>query len=318
MSDGGGGISVAGNSSTATLTIENSVVWNNMSPIGNDLRCAPLSLVYAIHCDLGSIHGTFDGSNSVISVDPRFANAEAGDLHLLSDSPCIDAGDPAYSGTAHDMDEEPRPFGAAIDIGADEFTDTDADHMADYWELAHFGELTNSDGTVDRDADALDEFAEYMSQTDPHDADSDSDLAHDGWEVVNGYDPLVRDMDGDGMWDGWEAIHGLNAFTNTDALLDLDGDRMDNLAEFTADTDPTNAASVLRTLWVGEQLGGMRIDWQGGVDSWQFLEASTNLMDVNGWQTVVTFPPPRPVTNGVVLFGGEKGNLFYRIRVQRR
>lgn len=52
-----------------------------------------------------------DGSN--ISSDPLFANATAGDYHLLLDSPCIDAGDPAS-----DYMLEPLPNGARINIGA--------------------------------------------------------------------------------------------------------------------------------------------------------------------------------------------------------
>jgi len=318
MSDGGGGITVAGISSTATLTIKNSVVWNNVSPIGSDLRCAPLSLVYAVCCDFGGIHGTLASSSGVISVDPRFANPAAGDFHLLYDSPCIDTGDPTYFGTAFDLDDEPRPFGAALDMGADEFTDTDADHMADYWELARFGVLTYSDGTVDGDGDTLDDFAEYMNQTDPKDEDTDDDFAVDGWEVDNGYDPLDRDMDRDGMWDGWEVLYNLDAFTDADASLDLDGDRMSNLEEFTADTNPMNPASLLRMIGIGELWGGMRLDWQGGVSAWQFLEVSTSLANAHGWQTVVVFPPPRPVTNGVVYWGHWEKPQFYRIRAERR
>nr|WP_040676348.1 right-handed parallel beta-helix repeat-containing protein [Paenibacillus sanguinis] len=54
-------------------------------------------------------------------MDPRFVNAAAGDFHLQSSSPAIDAGDtdPAIIG-AEDIDGDPRVQGAAVNIGADE------------------------------------------------------------------------------------------------------------------------------------------------------------------------------------------------------
>ena len=161
--------------------------------------------------------------------------------------------------------------------------------------------LTNSDGTADGDNDALDDFGEYMNQTDPHDTDTDNDLAQDGWEVANGYDPLDRDMDGDGMWDGWEAAHALNAFTN-DAALNPDGDPHDNFSEFTADTDPRDSNSVLTLLSIGPS-GVARVSTgKGGRDAMQFLDTSDNLLSTN-WTSLYALPPPTPITNAVVIFG---------------
>jgi len=318
--DGGGGIAIAASSSgPAYLDIRNSIVFGNDAVLGRDVKIRDYGNQYAkVHADyscIGDIYGTLTSSNHLIRTDPLFANPAAGDFHILYGSPCIDTGQPGYGGGT-DMDGEPRPFGAAIDIGADEFTDTDADHMADYWELARFGILANSDGTADGDNDALDDFGEYMNQTDPHDADTDDDLAQDGWEVTNGYDPLNRDMDGDGMWDGWEAAHALDAFTN-DAALNPDGDPHNNLQEFSADTDPHDSNSVLRFLFLGEQLGGTRLDWQGGRDAWQFLETSTDLLDPSGWKAIYALPSPTPITNAVIHFGVTNRTYFYRIRAER-
>ena len=295
LSDGGGGIAVAGSSSSAKLTIVHSIVFGNVAlAFGNDLRCSAKSEVHAIHCNIGDIYGTLDTSSNVIAADPLFANPEAGDFHLLYGSPCIDAGMTNYGGGTVDMDCEPRPFGVAIDIGADEFTDVDDDHMADYWEDDVFGGITNSDGTFDGDADELDDFGEYMNQTDPYEPDSDSDT----------------------MWDGWEVEHSLNVHSN-DAALDPDLDTMSNSGEFAADTDPHNSNSLLRVLRVGEEWGGQRVDWQGGEDAWQFLEMSEDLLDSNGWTTVYGLPPPTPITNGAIIFGITDPGTFYRIRAQR-
>jgi hypothetical protein len=48
-----------------------------------------------------------------ISFDPMFVDAVGGDYHLLPESPCIDAGDPAS-----DYSHEPWPNGSRIDMGA--------------------------------------------------------------------------------------------------------------------------------------------------------------------------------------------------------
>jgi hypothetical protein len=47
-------------------------------------------------------------------------------------------------------------------MGADEFTDTDGDNMADYWEKRKYGDISTTDGTEDTDGDSLDTFGEYM------------------------------------------------------------------------------------------------------------------------------------------------------------
>ncbi len=295
---------------------DNIVLWGNTSPCGADLWTGPFSEVHATHCDIGDIYGTLTTSNNVISAEPLFANPAARDFHLLYGSPCIDTGSTNAGGGNVDMDGEPRPFGAAMDMGADEFTDVDADHMADYWEKAKFGDVLATDGTDDTDGDLLDAFGEYMNQTDPHSRDTDADLAEDGWEVNHGYAPLNPDQDDDGMWDGWEFTHGLNAFTN-DAALNPDDDAHNNLEEFAADTDPQDSNSVLRLLYVGGYRGGTRVDWQGGVDAWQWLEWNTNLLTADGWDWIAGFPPPTPVTNAVVVYGLTNGPVFYRVRAER-
>lgn len=94
-------------------------------------------------------------------------NDDFGDLHLLVDSPCIEAGDPCYVPGLNetDMDGQPRVVGCRIDIGADEFVylgdiepDGDVDFadyasFAGYWQNTGCGECGGADltggGTVD-------------------------------------------------------------------------------------------------------------------------------------------------------------------------
>jgi predicted outer membrane repeat protein len=79
-----------------------------------------------------------DGTNYNIDDDPRFVrnpddggdgwgvgdNDDYGDVHLRSDSPCIDAGSASLKGNFYgqDIDGQTRFTGSRMDMGADEFT----------------------------------------------------------------------------------------------------------------------------------------------------------------------------------------------------
>ncbi len=57
-------------------------------------------------------------------------------------------------------------------IVADDRSDSDADGMADAWELQQFGNMGTSDGTADSDADGFSDLQEFIAGTDPFDPDS--------------------------------------------------------------------------------------------------------------------------------------------------
>ena len=292
-SQGGGALAVGGPTSIGKAILNNVLVYGNTALWGDDIRCDAQSEVHANYCNIGDIYGALDTSNHVISVDPMFAYPEAGDFHLLYGSPCIDAGMTNYGGGTVDMDGEARPFGAAVDIGADEFVDVDGDNMADYWEVSHFGDIGTTEGTEDTDGDDLNTFGEYMNQTDPHSSDTDSDAMPDGWEVTN----------------------SLNARVD-DSGLDADGDLFVNLSEYSADTDPQDVSSLLRVNYVGDEWGGRRVEWQGGVNAWQTIERSATLGDDAEWKLLWHREPPTPVSNAVIIFQSAE-RQFYRVRAGR-
>ena len=63
-------------------------------------------------------------ASGAITSDPMFVDAANGDFHLAQGSPCIDAGDdPAVEGYDVDLDGNARIAGAAVDLGAYEFTE---------------------------------------------------------------------------------------------------------------------------------------------------------------------------------------------------
>jgi len=187
-------------SSSPTLT--NCIVWGN-TPQEFYLRTGAAPVLYS--CD---VQGGWSGSGSGnIIAEPMLAS----DRHLLGYSPCKDAGT-SSGAPAEDMDGEARPYGTAVDIGADEIVDVDADKLGDWSETNTFG-------------------------TDPSERDTDHDGMHDGYEVRYGFAPLdaadgVLNADGDVLMNWEEAVLESNP-TNaaTPSLLYVDDDNAGDPAQ---------------------------------------------------------------------------------------
>ncbi|WP_170157263.1 right-handed parallel beta-helix repeat-containing protein [Roseimicrobium gellanilyticum] len=140
----------------------------------------------------------------------------------------------------YDMDGEARPQGANADMGADEWKDTDADGLPDWWEQKYFGGTGTSPGAND-DGDGLTSLQEFERGSDPSLGDTDGDgLLDDAESVANALNP---DHDNDGMKDGYEVAHGLDQDSAADRLADKDGDRYPNVFEAAHGTSASNAAS---------------------------------------------------------------------------
>ncbi len=108
--------------------INNSIVWGNSAAWSD-----PQLLIYdSATLRYSDIQGGWSGIGN-IDADPLFVNAAGGNYHLSSGSPCIDAGDPNFipSPGETDIDGQPRVMDgnydgvAHVDIGADEFNNTD-------------------------------------------------------------------------------------------------------------------------------------------------------------------------------------------------
>ncbi len=116
--------------SSSNLDISNCILWGNTAPGASEMMVgngggAPAT-VNISYCDIqGLSAGVVVNSGSTvnwgagnINLDPQFTS----DYHLLSGSPCINAGDPAFVADTGqtDIDGDARISGTGVDIGADE------------------------------------------------------------------------------------------------------------------------------------------------------------------------------------------------------
>jgi hypothetical protein len=141
--------------SSSNVAIANSILWFNGAPTEAQVYTDDSSRTTISHTNIDQ---SISGGAGNIREHPRFG---AG-LHLRADSPGINLAD-SDPAPAADMDGETRPQGIAVDMGADEFLDSDGDRLPDYWEALH--QIDAAAG--DEDSDLVPNLAEYHLDTHP-------------------------------------------------------------------------------------------------------------------------------------------------------
>jgi hypothetical protein len=117
-------------------------------------------------CTLDYCCSTCDDGCASFSNDPLFVNQGSGDLHLQSNSPCINAGNNAYVTVTNDLDGNARIKGGTVDIGAYEFQNPTS--VISYAWLQQYGLPTNGTADfADTDNDGLNNWQEWIAGTDP-------------------------------------------------------------------------------------------------------------------------------------------------------
>lgn len=104
--------------SSDSMEIWNTILWDNAAPAGPEIHADSGSPVVT-HCD---VRGGWPGTGN-IDADPFFAQPAVGDFHLLSGSPCIQAGTwpvPGVDPADPDFEGDPRLAFGGADMGADE------------------------------------------------------------------------------------------------------------------------------------------------------------------------------------------------------
>jgi hypothetical protein len=111
------------------------------------------------------------GGSGNFSKAPLFINSAAGNFHLQTNSPCINAGNNSYATESTDLDGHARVVGGTVDVGAYEFQ-TPASIISYAW-LQQFGlPVDGSCDFADPDGDGMNNWQEWRCGTDPTNASS--------------------------------------------------------------------------------------------------------------------------------------------------
>ena len=100
---------------------------------------------------------------------PLFVNYAGGNLHLQSNSPCINSGNNAYVVGSTDLDGNPRIVGGTVDIGAYEYQTPVS--MISYAWLQQFGlPINTSTDTADLDGTGMNVYQDWIAGLNPTNA----------------------------------------------------------------------------------------------------------------------------------------------------
>jgi hypothetical protein len=145
--------------------IVNSIIYFNTGINGNPTNFQSFPIFY-YNCCITPMPPS--GVNNITN-DPGFVDYTGGNLHLGSNSPCINSGTFGTARTTNDLDGNPRIVGGTVDIGAYEYQ-TPTSIISYAW-LQQYGLPTDGSADyADTDGDTMNTYQEWFSGTIPTNA----------------------------------------------------------------------------------------------------------------------------------------------------
>ena len=252
-------------------TVVNNIIWNSTPAFDLSGFAFGNLTVYLAYSDVqGGTNNSARNSTAVIingpgnlNINPLFANTATTNFHLLTGSPCIDAG------------TNPAVF------------------------------LTNSSFAVMYDFDGIPR---------PLDGNGDRTNAFD----IGAYEFLLSsaDSNNDGIPDGWTRQYGFNPLDPNVATGNADNDPHNNLQEWIADTNPTNALSFFRLSGISNG-PPISVLFPSSLNRRYTLSYTTNLVDPVTWTNVPgqTAVPGTGATTTLTDSAPSPPEKFYRVDV---
>jgi parallel beta-helix repeat protein len=146
-------------------------------------------------CSIPLISGTGNITNA-----PLFVNQVAGDYHLGSNSPCINAGNNAGASSATDFDGNPRIVGGTVDIGAYEFQ-SPVSQISYAWLQQYDLPINTNTDFSDADGDGMNNWQEWRTGTIPTNSSS----------LLQMMSPAFTNNPS-GVTVSWQSVSGVNYF----------------------------------------------------------------------------------------------------------
>ena len=208
--------------------------------------------------------GDASSDSSDLSLDPLYVSVSGGNLRLQDISPLIDAGS-AVNAPDHDWDGLPRPSGAGVDIGADEWTlsaftlvinevmaNPDVESTGEYIEIVNVGnDPVDLAGLIVSDGDSEDTIEPWNSGT--------TIVPGGGFAVVldTGYAGQYA-IPGDAILVTVGNATLGNGLSTSDPIALLEDNGYVTIDEWTIPFDPSNGFSVER---VDQLAGNVSSNW---------------------------------------------------------